>query len=49
MSDGQRKVVETAANVSNQPNQRDTSQQPSGIDEQIINAFGGSSTLTFKI
>jgi len=49
MSDGQRKVVENAANVTNQPNQRDTSQQTSGLDEQIINAFGGSSTMTFKI
>lgn len=50
ISDGQRKVVENAANVSNQPNQRDTSQQQSGgLDEQILNAFGGSSTLTFKI
>lgn len=48
LSDGQRKVVENAANISNEPTQRDPSQQSSSLDEQILKAFGGPRTLTFK-
>lgn len=48
LSDGQRKVVENAANISNEPTQRDPSQQSNGLDEQILKAFGGPRTLTFK-
>jgi len=48
LSDGQRKVVETAANISTEPAQRDPSQQSNGLDEQILKAFGGPRTLTFK-
>lgn len=49
LSDGQRKVVENAANISNEPNQRDPNQQTNSLDEQIVKAFGGTNTLTFKI
>jgi len=49
LSDGQRKVVQNAANISNQTAQRDTSQpQTSSLDEQILKAFGGTNSLTFK-
>jgi|TARA_R110002073_G_scaffold33223_1_gene99910 hypothetical protein len=49
MSDGQKKVVQSAANVSNESAQRDTSQQSDGIAEQLRNALGGGSTMTFNI
>ena len=49
MSDGQKKVVQTAANVSNESAQRDTSQQSDGIAEQLRNALGGRGTMTFNI
>jgi hypothetical protein len=50
LSDGQRKVVQTAANVSNDTAQRDPSQsQSDGIAEQLRNALGGRGSMTFNI
>lgn len=49
LSDGQRKVVQNAANISNQSPQRDSNYQSNSLDEQIIKAFGGGNTLTFNI
>ena len=49
LSDGQRKVVENAANVSNQSPQRDNTQQTNSIEEQLAKAFSGNNTLTFKL
>lgn len=49
LSDGQRKVVQNAANISNESAQRDgTPQQSNSLDEQILKAFGGNNSLTFK-
>lgn len=47
-SDGQRKVVENAANVSTETYRRDGTSTPNMIDEQLLKAFGGGNTLTFK-
>jgi hypothetical protein len=50
LSDGQKKVVQTAANVSNDTAQRDPSQsQSDGIAEQLRNALGGRGSMTFNI
>ena len=50
LSDGQKKVVQTAANVSAQGAQRNTSQgQSDNIAEQIRNALGGRGTTVFNI
>lgn len=49
LSDGQRKVVQNAANISNQTAQRDTTQQSNSLEEQLLKAFGGGNSLTFKI
>jgi hypothetical protein len=50
LSDGQRKVVQTAANVSNDTAQRDMSQgQSDGVAEQLRKALGGRGTMTFNI
>ena len=48
VSDGQRKVVQNAANISNEPTRRDTTPQSNSLDEQILKAFGGGNSLTFK-
>tara|TARA_R100001510_G_scaffold15121_1_gene12526 strand:- start:21613 stop:22740 length:1128 start_codon:yes stop_codon:yes gene_type:complete len=48
LSDGQRKVVQNAANVSNETAQRDTTPQTNSLDEQLLKAFGGGNSLTFK-
>ena len=48
LSDGQRKVVQNAANVSNETAQRDTTPQTNSLDEQLLKAFGGNNSLTFK-
>jgi len=48
LSDGQRKVVQNAANISNEPTRRDTTPQSNSLDEQILKAFGGGSSLSFK-
>jgi|DEB0MinimDraft_10_1074344.scaffolds.fasta_scaffold05016_4 hypothetical protein len=48
LSDGQRKVVQNAANISNEPTKRDTTPQSNSLDEQILKAFGGGSSLSFK-
>ncbi len=50
LSDGQKKVVQTAANVSNDTAQRDPSQsQSDGVAEQLRNALGGRGSMTFNI
>jgi len=52
LSDGQRKVVQSASNVQNtsQPAVGSTTESNSdGIAEQLAKALGGPSTLTFKI
>lgn len=48
LSDGQRKVVQNAANVSNETAQRDSSPQTNSLDEQLVKALGGNNSLTFK-
>ncbi|MDG2285606.1 MAG: hypothetical protein P8N43_08765 [Alphaproteobacteria bacterium] len=46
LSDGQRKVVENAANVSSESPQRSTSNSSNSVAEQIRNALGGGKTLS---
>jgi hypothetical protein len=48
LSDGQRKVVQNAANISNEPARRDSSPQSNSLDEQILKAFGGGNSLSFN-
>lgn len=48
LSDGQRKVVQNAANISNEATRRDTTPQTNSLDEQLLKAFGGNNSLTFK-
>lgn len=48
LSDGQRNVVQSAANMSSQSPQR-SAQQPSPLSEQLRQALGGSDKMTFNL
>ncbi len=50
MSDGQRGIVDRAANVnSRSPNQQGMNPQENSLSQQLREAMGGSSGLTFKV
>ena len=49
ISDGQRKVVQNAANISNESPRQNPNQPTNNLSEQLAKALGGGNTLTFNV